>query len=68
MGLGDLITILLGNAIPLESLIPTGYKNPKIVNCSIDGLNLTVANDKDYAGGFAGMIKGTIIENSSIKK
>ena len=67
LGLGDLITILLGNAIPLESLIPTGYKNPKIVNCSIDGLNLTTANDKDYAGGFAGMIKGTIIENSSIK-
>ena len=67
LGLGDLITILLGNAIPLESLIPTGYKNPKIVNCSIDGLNLTVANDKDYAGGFVGMIKGTIIENSSIK-
>lgn len=67
LGLGDLITILLGNAIPLESLIPTGYKNPKIVNCSIDRLNLTVANDKDYAGGFVGMIKGTIIENSSIK-
>lgn len=67
LGLGDLITILLGNAIPLESLIPTGYKNPKIVNCSIDGLNLTIANDKDYSGGFAGMIKGTIIENCSIK-
>ena len=67
LGLGDLITILLGNAIPLESLIPTGYKNPKIVNCSIDGLNLMVANDKDYAGGFAGMIKGTIVENCSIK-
>ena len=67
LGLGDLITILLGNAIPLENLIPTGYKNPKIVNCSIDGLNLTTANDKDCIGGFAGMIKGTIIENSSIK-
>lgn len=67
LGLGDLITILLGNAIPLDSLIPTGYKNPKIVNCSIDGLNLTTASDKDYSGGFVGMIKGTIIENSSIK-
>ena len=66
LGLGDLITILLGNAIPLDKLIPTGYKNPKIINCSIDGLNLTTANDKDYIGGFAGMIKGTIIENSSI--
>ena len=27
LGLGDLITILLGNAIPLSKLIPTGYKN-----------------------------------------
>lgn len=67
LGLGDLITILLGNAIPLDKLIPTGYKNPKIINCSIDRLNLITENDKDYAGGFAGMIKGTIIENSSIK-
>lgn len=67
LGLGDLITILLGNAIPLDKLIPTGYVNTKIVNCSIDGLNLTVANGKDYAGGFVGMIKGTIIEHSSIK-
>ena len=67
LGLGDLITILLGNAIPLDKLIPTGYKNPKIINCSIDRLNLITENDKDYAGGFAGMIKGTIIENSSIE-
>lgn len=67
LGLGDLITILLGNAIPLDKLIPTGYVNAKVVNCSIDGLNITTANDKDYAGGFVGMVKGTIIENSSIK-
>lgn len=33
LGLGDLIKILLGNAIPLGKLIPTGYINPKIVNC-----------------------------------
>lgn len=32
LGLGDLIKILLGNAIPLGKLIPTGYINPKIVN------------------------------------
>lgn len=29
LGLGDLITILLGNAIPVSKLIPTGYINAK---------------------------------------
>lgn len=66
LGLGDLITILLGNAIPLEKLIPTGYINAKIVNCSIDELNIDTAKDKDYAGGFVGMQMGTIIENCSV--
>lgn len=66
LGLGDLITILLGNAIPLEKLIPTGYINAKIVNCAIDGLNIETAKDKDYAGGFVGMQTGTIIENCSV--
>lgn len=66
LGLGDLIKILLGNAIPLEKLIPTGYINAKIVNCSIDELNIDTAKDKDYAGGFVGMQMGTIIENCSV--
>lgn len=68
LGLGDLITILLGNAIPLEKLIPTGYINAKIVNCAIDGLNIETEKDKDYAGGFVGMQMGTIIENCSVSK
>ena len=66
LGLGDLITILLGNAIPLEKLIPTGDINAKIVNCAIDGLNIETAKDKDYAGGFVGMQMGTIIENGLV--
>lgn len=66
LGLGDLITILLGNAIPLENLIPTGYINAKIVSCSINGLTISTASDKDYAGGFIGMQKGAIVENCSI--
>ena len=36
LGLGDLITILLGNAIPLKELIPTGYINAKIINCTVN--------------------------------
>ena len=66
LGLGDLITILLGNAIPLEKLIPTGYINAKIKNCSINGLSISTSSEKDYAGGFIGQQKGTIVENCSI--
>lgn len=66
LGLGDLITILLGNAIPLSKLIPTGYINPKIVNCNINNLTIFTASDKEYAGGFVGMQKGAIVENCSV--
>ena len=66
LGLGDLITILLGNAIPLEKLIPTGYINAKIMNCTVYGLSISTATDKEYAGGFIGQQKGTIVENCSI--
>lgn len=66
LGLGDLITILLGNAIPLEKLIPTGYINAKIINCTVNGLSISTAADKEYAGGFIGQQKGTIVENCSI--
>lgn len=66
LGLGDLITILLGNAIPLGKLIPTGYINPKIVNCNINDLTISTASDKEYAGGFIGMQKGAIVESCSV--
>lgn len=66
LGLGDLIKILLGNAIPLEKLIPTGYINPKIVNCNINSLTISTASDKEYAGGFIGMQKGAIVESCSV--
>ena len=66
LGLGDLITILLGNAIPLSKLIPTGYINAKIKNCAINGLSISTLSEKDYAGGFIGQQKGTIIEGCKI--
>ena len=66
LGLGDLIKILLGNAIPLEKLIPTGYINPKIVNCNINSLTISTASDKEYASGFIGMQKGAIVESCSV--
>ena len=67
LGLGDLITILLGNAIPLGKLIPTGYINAQFADCSIDGLNISTLIEKDYAGGFVGQQSGSIIENCTVK-
>ena len=68
LGLGDLITILLDNALPVDSLIPTGYKNVNIKNCHVENLAGTIgAADKDYAGGFVGQQVGTRIFDCSVK-
>lgn len=47
-------------------MIPTGYINAKIKNCSINGLSISTSSEKDYAGGFIGQQKGTIVESCSI--
>ncbi|RHS79220.1 Cna B-type domain-containing protein [Firmicutes bacterium AM43-11BH] len=68
LGLGDLITILLKKALPVSNLIPTGYKNVNIRNCSVEGLAGTIGqNDKSYIGGFVGQQVGTDIQNCSVK-
>ena len=68
LGLGDLITILLENALPVGNLIPTGYKNVSITNCHVVGLVGTIGtSDKDYAGGFIGQQVGTRIFDCSVK-
>ena len=68
LGLGDLITILLDNALPVGSLIPTGYKNVNIKNCNVENLAGTIGSaDKDYAGGFVGQQVGTRIFDCSLK-
>lgn len=68
LGLGDLITILLDKALPVDSLIPTGYKNVNIKNCHVKNLSGTIGSaDKDYAGGFVGQQVGTRIFDCSVK-
>lgn len=68
LGLGDLITILLNNALDVSTLIPTGYKNVTIQNCHVDGLTGTIGNtDKNFAGGFAGQLVGTKVFDCSVK-
>ena len=60
LGLGDVITILLGNALPLDKLVPTGYESPVLTDCTVTGLSGTVGvSDTKYNGGFTGQIIGT---------
>lgn len=67
LGLGDLITILLDNALPVGNLIPTGYKNVIIKNCHLNNLTGIIGNDdNDFAGGFVGQQVGTDIFDCSI--
>ena len=67
VGLGDLITILLQNDVPLGNLIPTGYHNPVITGCSVTLANGTIGNiGEDYNGGFVGIQTGTKISDCSV--
>lgn len=69
VGLGDLITILLQNDVPLGNRIPTGYHNPVITGCSVTLANGTIGNiDQDYNGGFVGIQTGTKISNCFVSE
>lgn len=69
LGLGDLITILLDNALPIGSLIPTGYKNVNIKNCHVENLaatyldksNVTKASEKVNLGKLNQVINEFVI-------
>lgn len=77
VGIGDLITLLLGKNIPLGNLIPVGYYKPKIDNCHVtlgDGNNMVNdgnnigSKDTSYNGGFVGIQIGSDIYNSTVNK
>lgn len=62
-----MITILLKNALPLEELIPTGYINPTIADCTVSGLTGTIGSiEHRFAGGFIGEQVGTVVNGCSV--
>lgn len=76
LGLGDLITLLLDNNIlDLDQLIPIGYYRPVISDCDVD--TIVAASEGEtptiglattsFAGGFAGVQIGAIIEGSRVE-
>ena len=67
LGLGDLITILLENAVTAGALFPTSYDQPVIKNTNLNSLGGTIGTaQSQFNGGFIGYQCGTRIEDSSV--
>lgn len=71
LGLGDLITLLLdSNIIKAGELLPVDCLNPMISHCSVHNFaegEVIGSADNDYAGGFAGVMVGTIAQECSVE-
>ena len=66
VGLGDLINVLLNNALPAGNLIPVGYNNVRIRSCKVINGSLSQENGKYGVGGFAGSVCGSEIRDSKV--
>lgn len=67
LGLGDLITVLLENDIALGQLLPIGYYNPQIINCSVSLSNGSIGKENtDYNGGFVGIQNATKMTDCTV--
>lgn len=68
LGLGDIITVLLGKALPLDQLIPVGYDSPLFTDCTVAGLTgLLGQSTTNYNGGFVGQQIGTQMINCHVQ-
>lgn len=72
VGLGDVITLLLGkgNILDVSKLEPRDYLNPVISNCAVRDFAADEAigsEGKDYAGGFAGIMTGAVAQDCSVE-
>lgn len=67
LGLGDLVTFLLGEdgLLSAGELIPTKYIPAKIIDCTVSVQKVENENGK-YVGGFAGMQTGSTITGCSV--
>lgn len=72
VGLGDVITLLLGkgNILDVSKLEPRDYLNPVISNCAVRDFAADEAigsEGKDYAGGFAGIMTGAVAQGCTVE-
>ena len=67
LDLGTLLNVLLdGNIIVANKLIPTGYYNPQVIGCNVTCTKLSISNEYNFNGGFAGRQVGAIIKDSTV--
>ena len=67
LDLGTLLNVLLdGNIIEAAKLIPTGYYNPQVIGCNVTCTKLSISNEYNFNGGFAGRQVGAIIKDSTV--
>ena len=67
LGLGDLITLLLENTLPVGQLIPVGVAKPVIERCEVVNLDsFSVEDGKLGVGGFAGNLCGTYVRDCAV--
>lgn len=67
LDLGTLLNVLLdGNIIKAAKLIPTGYYNPQVIGCNVTCTKLSISNEYNFNGGFAGRQVGAIIKDSTV--
>lgn len=70
LGLGDLVTILLGSEkgiLPLGSLIPIGYTNAVISDCSVIYTDSAEVAGRKMTGGFVGEAVGTVMSGCKVE-
>ncbi len=67
LGLGDLVTVLLGGGVlKLENLIPIGYTNATVSGCSVNYANSAQIAGNTYTGGLVGQAVGAIMSNCKV--
>lgn len=69
LGLGDLVTVLLGGGVlEVKNLIPVGYTNAIIEDCSVSFADFSEGvTGKNYTGGLAGEAEGAVFMNCMVE-
>lgn len=67
LGLGDLVTVLLGGGVlTVKNLIPIGYTNATVSGCSVNYADSAQITGNTYTGGLVGQAVGAIMSNCKV--
>lgn len=67
LGLGDLVTVLLGGGVlTVQDLIPIGYTNATVSGCSVNYADSAQITGNTYTGGLIGQAVGAIMSDCEV--